>query len=111
MFPNIFSLELGDGESGYDSNAREPHPSTYMGKLTFRSVSQAFDSDEDDCYDDIGEDCDGRDGPYTDHHYDFTPHDIYYSNRYGEMVYAYAGEQPDHTACDRECGWCGRCSY
>ena len=41
----------------------------------------------------------------------FTPYSGYYSTGQGDMVYAVQGEQPDYTACDSECGYCGRCQY
>ena len=42
---------------------------------------------------------------------EFTPSDGYYRTGNGDMVYAFAGESEDLTACDSECGMCGRCSY
>jgi hypothetical protein len=42
---------------------------------------------------------------------DFTPYTGYYSTGTGDRVFAFAGEDPDYTACDKECGYCGRCTY
>lgn len=42
---------------------------------------------------------------------EFTPASGWHSTGNGDMVYAMAGEGPDYTACDKECGNCGRCTY
>lgn len=48
---------------------------------------------------------------YREEKEEFTPYSGYYSTGNGDAVYAFEGEGPDHTACDSECGYCGRCSY
>jgi hypothetical protein len=42
---------------------------------------------------------------------EFTPNSGYYSTGQGDQVYCFRGEEPDLTACDSECGYCGRCQY
>jgi hypothetical protein len=126
MFPTVFSFYLGDGESGYDCGIREPLPSTYMGNLKFRSVSRGYDMVSqsesrparsrayDDAYDEdrYNETYEEEDDRYNDtYEEEFTPHAGYYRTGNGDTVYALAGEEPDLTACDKECGYCGRCSY
>lgn len=39
----------------------------------------------------------------------FTPESGYYSTGNGDQVYAFRGTEPDISACDSECGYCGRC--
>lgn len=42
---------------------------------------------------------------------EFTPYTgIYYSGN-GSSVFCFQGESRDYTACDSECGYCGRCGY
>ena len=47
----------------------------------------------------------------SDYEEEFTPTTGWCSTGSCEQVYCMAGEGPDHTACDNECGYCGRCSY
>lgn len=42
---------------------------------------------------------------------EFTPEDGHCLTGNGEQVYCMHGESPDLTACDKECGYCGRCMY
>lgn len=61
-----------------------------------------------------------RSAAYASYNYDydrneeedeFTPYSGIYRSGNGESVYAFQGEGQDLTACDKECGYCGRCSY
>lgn len=42
---------------------------------------------------------------------EFTPHSGSYRTGQGDRVYCMQGEAEDFTACDKECGYCGRCQY
>jgi hypothetical protein len=42
---------------------------------------------------------------------EFTPYSGYYATGNGGLTYAHKGEGVDMTACDSECGYCGRCQY
>jgi hypothetical protein len=39
----------------------------------------------------------------------FTPESGYYSTGNGDQVFATQGTEPDISACNSECGYCGRC--
>ena len=63
-------------------------------------------------YDDYEEDDERygyRSGMYEDK--PFTPHTGWYMTGNADFVYQFQGETQDYTACDMECGYCGRCSY
>lgn len=42
---------------------------------------------------------------------ELTPHSGYYRTRQGSNIYCMRGEPEDLTACDKECGYCGRRQY
>ena len=42
---------------------------------------------------------------------EFTPYTGHFLTSQGESVNQTQGEQEDLTACDKECGFCGCCSY
>ena len=42
---------------------------------------------------------------------DFTPTSGMYFTGQGDQVYCMGGEERDLTACDIDCGYCGRCGY
>lgn len=63
-------------------------------------------------YDDYEEDDERygyRSGMYEDK--PFTPRTGWYMTGNADFVYQFQGETQDYTACDMECGYCGRCSY
>ena len=46
------------------------------------------------------------------HQDSFTPYTgMYQTGVPGERVFQFEGESEDMTACDSECGYCGRCAY
>lgn len=67
-----------------------------------------FDDDEE-WYDDVLEDA--RDDENYNEGNIFTPVSGYYPTGDGNVVYCFQGTGEDYTACDRECGYCGRCDY
>ncbi|CAE7495776.1 unnamed protein product [Symbiodinium natans] len=93
-FPDVFELTLADGISGYDD--------------PFDDGADVFGWDGTSDEHDSEESLHGREDSSEDM---FTPEDGYYMTGQGDMVFAFRGEQRDFTACDKDCGYCGRCQY
>jgi hypothetical protein len=65
-----------------------------------------------DYFDEIEVDEIAQDLGLNDNDYQrFTPYSGMYMTGNGESVYCNEGEYEDYTACDSECGYCGRCPY
>jgi hypothetical protein len=89
------SPDLAGWTGGDEPKSSPPRPSPVP-----RGRSDSYEYDDDD-----DRDCG------WEREEDFTPHSGYYRTGNGDTVWAMQGEGPDYTACDSECGYCGRCSY
>lgn len=102
--------------SGFGLQAGDRIDETYVyGKLDWTDGAYSTSATDDDPPKNQSDDDDDSYRDYFDY-YDndrdeFTPSSGWYSTGNGDQVYAFRGEEPDLTACDSECGYCGRCTY
>jgi hypothetical protein len=111
-FPTVFELYLEDGLSGYEQeftiDTAQNIGMEFFQKnsIANRNIGRASHSYNYDTHEDYVGDNGG-----DDEEEEFTPTSGYYFTGNGDCVYAFQGESRDLQACDKECGYCGRCQY